>query len=104
MPETDSEDDKEPLPTADLYNPVWDEELVPDRRKSCIHEIPRPATPPPQSVSATHPHSPRGPSHIAPAADQVAVAPEFELMELDISEDISDLLDVSQEVMPGPMM
>ena len=46
MPETDSDDDKEPLPTADLENPAWDEELVPDNREYlCIHEIPRMATP-----------------------------------------------------------
>ena len=48
MPETDSEDDEEPLQTANLDDPVWDEEPVPGSREyHCIHETPRPAIPTP---------------------------------------------------------
>ena len=46
MPETDSEDEKEPLPTADPDAPVWNEEPVSDSREYIyIYEIPRLATP-----------------------------------------------------------
>ena len=46
-PETDCEDE-EPFPTADVDDPVWDEEPVSDSRVYlCIHEIPRLATPTP---------------------------------------------------------
>ena len=61
MPETDSEDDKEPLQTADLLGPVWEEELLSDSRKSpCILVIPRQATPTPtwQPIPTTPPHIP----------------------------------------------
>ena len=57
MPETDSEDGEEPLPTADLDNLVWDKEPVPDSREYlCIHKIPRLATP-------TQPHNPHQGPH-----------------------------------------
>ena len=50
MPETDY--DEEALPTADLDDPVWEEELVPDSREYlCIHDISWLAT-------STPPHSP----------------------------------------------
>ena len=59
MPETDSEDNKEPLPAADLDDMVWDEELVPDSREYlCIYEIPRLTTPTPQPVPLTPPQQP----------------------------------------------
>ena len=101
-PEIDSEDNEEPLPTADLDDPVWDEESVQDSRKSiCIHEIPRPATPTAQPVPAIPPLQPdQGiPAMLPQQPDQVEVLLEFELMEPDIPEDIPDLLDVPQEVM-----
>ena len=57
--EVDSED-KEDLLTVDLDDPVWSKEPVLDSQMYlCIHEIPRPATPPnqpsPQPIPAT-PH------------------------------------------------
>ena len=104
MPETVSEDDEELLPTADLDDLVQDEELVLDSRKYiCIHDIPRLATPSqcPKPMPAT---SPSQPDQGVPATppeqpDQVEVPPEFELMELDVPEDIPDWLDISEEVM-----
>ena len=61
MPEVDS-DDKQYLLTADLDDPVWSEEPVPDTWEYlCIHKIPRPATPPqPNQVDmpATSPPQP----------------------------------------------
>ena len=101
--ETDSDDDKEPLPTADLDNLVWDEEPVPDSREYIyIHEIlcwsP---TPTPQPVPVTPPLQPNQgvPATPTQQPDEAEVPPEFELMELDIPEDIPDLLDVPAEVM-----
>ena len=42
-------EDEEYLQTADLDDPGWPEELVPDSHEYlCIHEIPRLATPPSQ--------------------------------------------------------
>ena len=47
----DSEDEEEDLPTAELDDPMWDEEPVPDSREYlCIHEIPWLAIPPPQPM------------------------------------------------------
>ena len=102
MPETYSEDDEEPLSTADLDDWVWDEDLVPDSREYlCIHEIPRLATPNPQPIPVTPPPQPNQgvPATLPQQPDQVEVSPQFELMELDIPEDIPDLLDVPKEVM-----
>ena len=102
MPETDSDEYKE-LATADLDDLVWDEEPVPDSREYlCIHEIPRQTTQPiPQPVAVTPPPQPnQGVSFMLPQQpDQVEVPLEFEMIELDIPEDIPDLLDVPQEVM-----
>ena len=103
MPETDSKDGEEPLPTADLDNLVWDEEPVPDSREYlCIHEILRPAMPTPPSwpIPVTPPLQPNQGVSATPhqQPDHVEVVPEFELMELDIPEDIPGLLDVPQEV------
>ena len=62
MPETDTEEDKEPLTTADLDDLVWDEDPVPDSREYLsIHKIPRPAANP------TPKAQPRSPSHTAQA-------------------------------------
>ena len=98
-PETDFEDQKEPLPTADLGDPVWDEEPVPDSREYLwIHEIPRPATSTPPHSLYQQPH-PCSPTKESQKPDQMEVPPEFEVMELDTPEDIPDLLDVLQEVM-----
>ena len=47
-------------------------------------------------LSQPNPHSPNKEPQ---QSDQVEVPPEVQLMELDIPEDISDLLDVPQEVM-----
>ena len=61
MPETDSEDDEEPLPIADLDNVVGDEEPVPD--SGGIFASMKflgwpPQTPPPHSVPVTPPLQP----------------------------------------------
>ena len=103
MPETDSDNNEEPFPTADQDELVLDEEQVPDRWEYLyIHEIPRPATPnqpqkpipgtptlqPNQGVLAMPPQQP----------DQVEVLPEFDMMDLDIPEDIPDLLDIPEEI------
>ena len=48
MPEVDS-NDEEYFQTADLDDLMWSEEPMPDSQEYlCVHEIPRPATPPPQ--------------------------------------------------------
>ena len=66
MPETDSEDNEEHLPTADLDDLVWDEEPVPDNREYlCIHEIP--GLPQPHTHSPTPAAKPSSLSHVAPA-------------------------------------
>ena len=98
---TDSEDDEEPLPTADLDDLVSDEELVPDSREYLsIHEIPRLATPNPTPTPVTPPLQPDlgVPTMLTSQTDQGELPPEFELMELDNPEDIPDLLDVAEEV------
>ena len=79
---------------------MWDKEPVPDSRESfCIHEIPRPATPTPPLYHQPYPQLNQGvPDTMPQQPDRVEVSPEFELMELDIQEDIPDLLDVPQEV------
>ena len=42
-------DDEEYLQTADIDDPVWSEESVPDNEEYlCIHKKPRPAIPPQQ--------------------------------------------------------
>ena len=57
MPEVDS-GDEEYLPTVDLDDPVWSEEPVPDSQEYlCIHQIPRPATPPLQPNQVEMPPS-----------------------------------------------
>ena len=103
MPETDTWDNKEPLPTTDLDDPVWDKEQVPDSSEYLyIHEIPRLATPTPTPTACTSDPTlqpDQGVQAMLPQQpDQVEVSPESELMELDILEDIPDLLDVPGEV------
>ena len=99
MPETDPEDDEEPLPAADLNDLVWYEQPVPDSRKFlCIHGIPRPATPTSQPIPATPPLHPNQGAPVTPPQSSRS-APETELLELDIPKDIPDLLDVPQKVM-----
>ena len=87
----DSEDKEEDLPMAELDDTMWDEEPVPDRREYlCIHEIPRPATPPPQPNQGL-PYTP------SQQPNQVEVSPEFELIKLDIPADIPLLIDLSKD-------
>ena len=52
MPEINSEDHEEPLSTADLDDPMWDKEPVPDNREYlCIHKIlGQPSKPHPDSL------------------------------------------------------
>ena len=79
-------DDEEYLPAADPHVLVWPEEPVPDNWEYlCIHEIPRPATPPlhpNQGVPATPPQQ----------ADQIEMHLDHELMELQNPADIPDLI------------
>ena len=54
---------------------------MPDSHKyMCIHQIPRPATPPLQP-------------------NQLEMLPEPEHMDIDIPEDIADLIDISKEIL-----
>ena len=102
---------KNPAPTADLDGPVWDNEPVPDSREYlCICEIPRLAAPTSQHIPVNPSPQPdqRVPATLPQLPDQVEVPLEFEVIELDIPEDIPDLFDVPQEVMSDfdawPMM
>ena len=104
MPETDSEDDEEPLSTADLNDRCrmksqyqTAEKLFASMKFLCwpphpypcsLYQQPHPCIP----TKESQPHLPRKP-------DQVEVPRQFELMEQDIPDDIPDLLDIPQEVM-----
>ena len=80
MPEVDS-DVEEYLPTAELDDPVWSEEPVPDGWEyMCIHQIPRPATQPQQP-------------------DQVEMPQEPEHLDIDIQEDIPGHINVPEELL-----
>ena len=59
LPTEEDFEDEEDLPTTDLDDPVWSQEPVSDNQEYlCIHEIPRPATPPNQPPHPTsHPNS-----------------------------------------------
>ena len=79
MPEVASNDEKF-LPTADLEGLVWSEEPVPvNWEYLCIHQLPRPATPPPQT-------------------NQVEIPPDLEQMDIDILEDLPDVINVPKEL------
>ena len=55
MSEEESKDKEENLPTAHFNDPVRSKEPVPDCNEYlCIHETPRPATPPNQPPPALH--------------------------------------------------
>ena len=104
LTEEDSKDEN--LPTPDLDDPVWSEELVPDSwAYMCIHEVPRLATspkqPPPQPIPATllSQLDQELPVTPPPQPDQVEMLPDYELMDLDITEYILVLLNVPQNVM-----
>ena len=102
MPATDSKDEEEDLPTANLNHLVWDEEPVSDSREYfCTLKIPRPTTPlpHPQPAPVTLPPQPHQGVPASPPQHQVDVPLELELMELDIPDDILDLLDMPKEVM-----
>ena len=99
-------DDKEDVQTADLDDPVWSKEPVPDSQGYlCIHEIPRPAITPNQPLPQPIPTTPPPqlnqelPVTPSPQPDQVKMPLDYELMDLDILEDIPDLLDVPEHVM-----
>ena len=93
MPEVDSEDE-EYLPTADPDNPVWSEKPVPvSKEYLCIHQIPRPATPPLQPNPVEMPATP------AQQSDQVKMLPEPEPMDTGIPGDIPDLIHVPKEIL-----
>ena len=99
---TDSEDEEEDLPNPSLHDPVWEKESLPDSMEyCCIHEIPRPATPPPypQPAPVTPPVQPHQGVPASPPQHQVEVPQELVLMELDILDDIPDLLAMPKEVM-----
>ena len=107
MPSLTEEDskDKEDLPTVDLDDPVLSKEPLLDSREfMCIHEILRPATPsnqpPPQAIPATPPPQVNQESPVIPSLqpDQVEMPPDYELMDLDIPEDIPDLLDIPEDM------
>ena len=100
----DSEDEEDYLYMAELDNPVWDEELVPDNREYLyIYEIPRPGTPPPhpQPIPLTLPLQPwpRTSRHTYEQPKQVEVFPELELMEQDVPDNIPDLIDVPRDTL-----
>ena len=82
------------FPTSDMDDPVWSEEPVPDNWEYlCIHEIPWPATPPPQPNQVEMLVFP------PPQPGQVEIPPEHELMELGIPEDMPDLINFQEEVL-----
>ena len=100
MPAADSEDEDEDFQTADLDDPLWDKEPVPDSMEYlCMHEIPMLATP--QLIPVTPPlHPGQGaPATLPQQPDPVEASLEFELMELNIPDDKPDLLDIPAEVM-----
>ena len=74
-------------------------------RSISIHKVPRPANPPnqpsPQPIPATPPlqSNQEVPVTSPLQPDQVEIPPDYELMDLDILEDIPDLLDVPEDVM-----
>ena len=83
---------KSTSPTADLDDPVWSEESVPDNWEYlCIHKIPRSTTPIPAAQSSSPTIPPLQP-------DQIEMPPDHELIKLKIPEDILDLIDVPEEV------
>ena len=80
QPEVDS-NKEEYFPTADLNDWVWHEEPVLNTLKHlCIHQIPRPATPPPQLI-------------------QVEVSPEPEQMDVEMQDDVPDVTDIPKELL-----
>ena len=96
----------EDLPTVDIDDPLWSEEPALDSWEYlCIHDIPRPANPPNHSflqpVPAAPPPQPNQgvPVTPSPQPDQVEMLPDYELMELDILEDIPDLVYIPEKMM-----
>ena len=57
--EIDSDDEKDDFPSAELDDPVWSEEPIPNRQQLCIHQIPRhtprQASSPPQCIQEVLP-------------------------------------------------
>ena len=87
---------------AQMDNTVWDKKTVPGSRVYlCIHEIPRPATPPPhtQPIPVTSPPHPNQglPDTPSQYPNQVEVALELELIDLNVPDDIPDLIDVPKD-------
>ena len=79
----DSDDDEEEdFPTAELHEPVWSEEPIPNRQQLCIHHIPchtiRLATPYPQPIQD--------------------VFPEPEQMDIKILDKLPDVINVPKEL------
>ena len=84
-PETDSyTDEEEDFPTVEFYDPVWSEELIPDRQ---------PTVYPPGATMTDH--TPR------PAAQLPQLIQEVELpdeqMDITIPYDLLDIIDVPEE-------
>ena len=78
-PHQNRTNEEEFLPKADLDDPVWSEKHVCNSQiYLCIHQIPTPATPPPQP-------------------NQVEMSPEPRQMDIDIPEDPPDPTDVPEE-------
>ena len=80
----DSENEEEDFPTAELDDPVWSEEPVPNRwQQLCIHQIPyhtpRPVTQPLQPI-------------------QEDVFPEPEQIDINILDDLLDIINVPKEL------
>ena len=76
-----SSNDEEFLPTADLDDPIWSKEPVPNSREYlCIHQIPRSVAPTPQP-------------------DEVKMPPKPEQMDIDIPEDLPHLINVPKELL-----
>ena len=80
LPEVDS-NEEEYLPTADFDDPIWSEKPVSNSQTcKCFHQIPTPATSPPES-------------------NQVEMPQEPGQMDIDILEDLPDLISIPNELL-----
>ena len=76
-------DEEEDFPTAELDDPVWYEDPIPNKQQLCIHHIlchiPRPVTQSPQPI-------------------QEDVLPEPEQIDIKILDDLPDIMSVPEEL------
>ena len=78
----DSDDEEEHFPMAELDDPAWPEEAIPDRQQLCIYQKP--------------PHTPRS-AIPSPQPIQEAYT-EPDPMDIEILDDLPDVIDVLNEL------